>query len=631
MHSTASSRPDKSGHNAGEGNVPAPPSPCLAKSKPTPSLRKARAILKKAKQCAEIAPVNEIARLFLTGAFKLDSESEPTLELLIDCLHHFGRPDHAAFFRSSLEALPSSAPIQTPGPPLDSVSAPQDKPHSANDTTLTRTNGDWGQTVSIDPSSTAFPFKPGPFEIKLNQLVHDRHDMYRDILKEDVKPSWRSHEENASQINSQVRIYLNRSRPVTAAYHDEFTPPFDGYLLGRGFGPIDRFPSPEENSTQQLSAPQRLSLARARALTQSREYASKAVLARLELLAARLRLHVRERLERDVNEMSLRWRRSQDREESRKVALGRVHELIERIDGGIVVGARVFAFGSVTCGLALGDSDIDITVFIPGIPAADLDDGEDDFCSKDIRIRALRALERVAISMRMQAVTLVDRTRVPVLRYYDAVAKVEVDVTLGNESSILLSRLIRGHVSFDGRIWTLCMLVKNWAKNRAVCGAIGKFINPLGWVIMTIFFLQHVARPRVATLLHVRKPQRSTDDAAFARIFPVPWRSHIGDGCNRRPVSVLLSEMFHFFGHEFDFRNEIISLNLQRRTDVVEFLGRKSSSPLFIEQPLRARENVVSYVDHENMELTKHELRRAAELCRSSGDLDQILCPNYEN
>lgn len=451
-------------------------------------------------------------------------------------------------------------------------------------------------------------------------MLYQRASTHDYLLPGRAFPVWCERKEREDGVSIEVHIRLVREKEIVEAFQDEFKCSFSGNIVGRGSAVIEASPS------------LRRSHARVQALERARESAARAALAQFDLLTERVRHLASARLEEEVFRRCEKWRKHHASDDRRELALGRVHDIIRNINDGLIVGTRVHAFGSATSGLALHDSDLDVSIVMPGLSTSEQDKGEDDFGAKDCRVNALFALERAACNVHMTNVTVADRARVPVLRYYDPIARMDVDVTVGNDSSIVLSRLIRAHVTHDARVWSVCMLVKDWAKYRGISGTARKFINPLAWSVMVIFFLQHVARPRVADLYHVRR--RGPDaggDPAQACIVRMGWKTHRGDGRSVTTASELLTQFFHFFGYEFDFKSEAISVNFNSRCTVVDLLGRNSSSALFVEQPLHFRENIVSYVDHDNMRLTIEELRRAARMCVADGRLNNIISPPDED
>ena len=209
------------------------------------------------------------------------------------------------------------------------------------------------------------------------------------------------------------------------------------------------------------------------------------------------------------------------------------------------------------------------------------------------------------------------------LRYWDPVSRMNVDVTIISDTSILLCRLLRKHLMSDSRVWELAMMVKYWAKRRKISGTPEGFINPMGWTIMVIFFLQHIASPRIGSLFRVKKGTNKN----YESIVKVPWASCQKLGFSHESTSDLLIKFFDFFANSFEFDKTAISLGTQHMTQFSNTGGH--SAPIFIEQPLIRGVNLVSYISASSVQLTKIELRRACDVCRTVGKLDELCRTRY--
>lgn len=394
--------------------------------------------------------------------------------------------------------------------------------------------------------------------------------------------------------------------------------------------------------------------------------------------------HARKSLSIGVEKQMIKWLEIRDFERQRfRDAFDNATGLLSRCDNGMLYGASLRLFGSTTSGLALGDSDLDLCVLVPGLssnkrfdsivpnesdgeeePTNGVDErrqavrrGEDDRQREVLherKVAVLRVLERQACQedKLYHHVSLIRSAKVPVLKFRDRNARVFVDISVGNGSAVLLSRLFRKHVEYDRRVWFLCMVMKQWARNRGICGVYEGHINSMGWVIMAIFFLQHVAKPAVATMFQYERIPRTQieqdddvendegespcgpdayegclyDDWAENWILhQIPLASQEHLGISKTVASALMTQFFKFFANEFDFKREVISLGLKRRTKIYDFLGRHVNWQIFIEQPLKPKENIVKHVEIDGLKETAHELARAAHICENKGDMFQLL------
>lgn len=280
-------------------------------------------------------------------------------------------------------------------------------------------------------------------------------------------------------------------------------------------------------------------------------------------------------------------------------------------------GCRLLLYGSASTGMPLAHSDVDIALVLPGMPKHGAVERQPQEPKKK---SVLFYLEDWAKKAKMHNVYVVDTARIPVLRYRDAVAQVDVDITISTDRPILLSRFIRRHLQKDVRVWELCMAVKYWAKRRNVSGTPDGFINPIGWTIMAIFFLQHIVSPPIAGLFRVKGVFTNT-----STIVPVPWLSCTKRGRNNHTTSQLLARFFQFFGEEFKFDKSAVSINCQCLADADEVRTNTANDVVYIEQPMHFRANVVSHVKEDALRLTRRELRRAFSECSTKGDAFRVF------
>lgn len=287
-------------------------------------------------------------------------------------------------------------------------------------------------------------------------------------------------------------------------------------------------------------------------------------------------------------------------------AFKRARDLIFSSAHDGLYSAKVFLYGSASTGLVLGDSDIDVAVAVP--ISKSLENPRD--AHADILAFLQRSVERS-----MSDVELIPKAKVPVLRYHDQDAKVDVDITIANDKSVLLSRLLRKHLKCDVRIWELCMAVKYWARRRRISGTPEGHINPMGWIVMVIYFLQHHVSPSIGNLFKIKG-----SDPAHAVITQVPWSKSKGCGRSQAKTGELLLQFFEFFGYKFDFANQAISINMQCPETVRALIAKQHGGVVFIEQPLQLGVNVVDYVKATTLDIIRTELRRGYNICKITGD-----------
>lgn len=319
-----------------------------------------------------------------------------------------------------------------------------------------------------------------------------------------------------------------------------------------------------------------------------------------------------------LEDMLRRWRLSDYSARCYK-AFDRTRDLIISSNKGNVYGASVSLYGSVPTGLVLGDSDIDVAISVPSLCSEDT--RENDEMRKQKGVEILHYLCRAAKKDGMEKAFVIGNARVPVLRYFDRETQVDVDVTLNNDRSLLLSRLMRKHLQTDRRIWELCMIVKHWAKQRNVIGVPQGHINAMGWMLMVIFFMQHLVVPRIGRLCRTKEKH-----SRYATIVEVPWRTIGRSGRNLDGIQKLVIEFFRVFGYEFDYEREAISVNLGERAQIKDVSTGAIDVALFIEQPLAPGKNVVEHVSRRNLEIARREMKKAySTLCAQTDDVSRVF------
>ncbi len=307
----------------------------------------------------------------------------------------------------------------------------------------------------------------------------------------------------------------------------------------------------------------------------------------------------------------------------------RVSELACSGRGADMFGYKLNVFGSMPTELALDGSDLDMNITLPPekylrTPEDDEDENEGkakhymkkkdeagagDEYPRDVAKNVLIHLKPFIARGGMTNVQCITSARVPLLKFTDPQTNIDVDLTVSNLDGALQSRLLRHHLRVDSRIWELAVIVRFWAKQRNVSGLTAGFINPLGWTVMVIYFMQHIAFPPIGKLFKVQK-SNSTKAAREDCIEKVKWQSSSMDGVNRKDIDQLVKQFFREFS-SFPFDKKVISLNTQNPREKSDYaqnseLGR--ACPITIEQPLLRNRNIVGYVSESCMKETKNQM-----------------------
>lgn len=554
-----------------------------------PTLGKVKKVLKSCVQKGNFAPLPGILNLLRSGAVTGDTIC---FNLLSACALNSGNKDILAEIKEAKEKL-----LDDTSRDSEQVSTKERDP-APNPNEQLDQEGDDGQVEEReDEDMEEQPDDPIDWVAKLEAVVNQPAGVYETFVSSiRSRPKWVTEADNFSNmLRVRLQINLDVSQSTRRRFGDEVT----GLGVWR-YGPTD--------DTHEGS----------RVYNRAAKVAAKECFLALEKIGQEVTSKAAQNLDASLSEYFYAWQRA-DFSRACAKAYQRAKDLvISDVHAGLY-GARVFMYGSGSTGLALGSSDVDIAVALPGKPGA-IEASKNE---RQVRVKTevLSLLRRCAVKAKMETVCLIDTAKIPVLRYWDPEAKVDVDITLSKDNPILLSRFMRRHMQSDVRMWELCMCVKYWAKKRNVSGVFPEgFINSIGWTIMVIFFLQHIASPRVGSLFRIKGKKSN-----HCTIVHVPWQSDcLQDTQSRQTSSALLTRFFQFYGHEFDFKEHAISLNCQTLCDAKEARINKNS-PLFIEHPLVRGTNVVGHVTANSLERTLKEMRRGYFECLTAGDAEVLL------
>ncbi|KAI8912593.1 hypothetical protein EDD86DRAFT_245480 [Gorgonomyces haynaldii] len=133
--------------------------------------------------------------------------------------------------------------------------------------------------------------------------------------------------------------------------------------------------------------------------------------------------------------------------------LQRMQRIIDQAAPGF---CRLALFGSSLTGLGFGTSDVDMSL----IPLQ-----LEDFDHKYANVRTLGKLFKAA---GMRQVEVITGARVPIVKFYDPVESLNVDLNVGHSLGVHNSGLLKAYTELDPRVKPLIMLVKYWAKRKDI-------------------------------------------------------------------------------------------------------------------------------------------------------------------
>lgn len=189
-----------------------------------------------------------------------------------------------------------------------------------------------------------------------------------------------------------------------------------------------------------------------------------------------------------------------------------------------------------------------------------------------------KLLHTKAFALNIKLIT----ARVPIIKLYDKINKLNVTLNLNQEVSIRNTILIRDYVKMDWRLAPLVMVLKQWAKENHINSAVDKSISNYSWTLMVVHYLQVVEPPVLPCLqkLNPRRydPRQPIEQAVLAWRKPPPkWRSN-----NNSNLRTLLRSMLHYYAYGFHYDQDVISIREGHaiRKDVVIATSRDVPSRL---------------------------------------------------
>lgn len=239
-------------------------------------------------------------------------------------------------------------------------------------------------------------------------------------------------------------------------------------------------------------------------------------------------------------------------------------------------GARINVYGSAGNGLGLHSADVDMSLNVPNAVTAlhGCESGKNE-SSKII-------LSRLAIIMERSGMTILSQfldARVPVIKMYDSISKLQVDVCMNNNLAVLNTQLLRAYVDLDERFRYVCILVKYWAKRRDLNDTYHGTLSSYGYTLLVIHYLQTLDPPVLPCLQRMvngkevksddKIPREMTDNGEsklYNTYFDRSVTSKTYESKNTDPVHELLLGFFHYFAYVFCYRTDLASIRLGKRT-----------------------------------------------------------------
>eukprot|EP00897_Mesotaenium_endlicherianum_P000852 jgi/Mesen1/10768/ME000091S10296 len=235
--------------------------------------------------------------------------------------------------------------------------------------------------------------------------------------------------------------------------------------------------------------------------------------------------------------------------------MDRLNKVLDQVY--ICEGGKLVPFGSFESNFYTPWGDLDLSLECP----YDFSGMRRDNC-KRLKVDILRAVCKKLLKLGgVYDVQLLAQARVPVLMFVDRRTGLACDITVGNDSALLKSRVLRWVSQLDDRIRHLIFLVKCWAKAQSINDPKTGTLNSYALSLLLLFHLQTRSPPLVPPLQDILtvndSPKLACDAESRARKKELAFdacearlKALLADGYAQRNTSTL-GELFSSFFAQF--------------------------------------------------------------------------------
>ncbi|KAJ7182663.1 hypothetical protein C8R43DRAFT_1228986 [Mycena crocata] len=319
--------------------------------------------------------------------------------------------------------------------------------------------------------------------------------------------------------------------------------------------------------------------------------------------------------------------------ESRKKTLASVQEAIQARYGAQYT---VQLFGSARYGISSPSSDLDMVIMDPARAHGFSPDRREKPIPHIYRIKPLAEVLRRA---GFKIIEAVEGASVPIVKFQDPQTGHSCDINVNDRLGAINSDLIKRYCQLNPLLIDIILYIKRWAKPLGLNSPGARGNHPItfssyGLVMMTIGFLQYrgllpnlqeglppLNKRSIKGTFWLRLPKKICCDVRYneAKDWTPP---------EVVPTHQALQDWFKFWGSEFDFKTEIMS---------IRHGGRIQESSLVLERPFRGvLRNIDPFIHTKNISqnISRDSLNEFRFLCRQESilpDFDQKISRLFGN
>ncbi|CAG9463268.1 unnamed protein product [Pedinophyceae sp. YPF-701] len=241
-----------------------------------------------------------------------------------------------------------------------------------------------------------------------------------------------------------------------------------------------------------------------------------------------------------------------------------------------------------------------------------------------------KVVEEVAAVIReagMEGVEAITTSRIPLLKFKHRETRVSCDITINNLLALYNTRMLADYCRIDDRLRRITMIIKHWAKQRAINEAYRGTLSSYCYAVMAIHLLQTQDPPILPCLQDPRRnfPERIVngyntgyDEAAVDSLTNFGQQNQMGLG-------LLLWNFFLYWHVRHDYLSDVVSIRTPGGFVSKEQKGWTKRQGLdrhliCIEDPFNVDHDLGRVVDKDSMKILGKEFRVAVETLRYNGD-----------
>ncbi|XP_045033148.1 poly(A) RNA polymerase GLD2 isoform X2 [Daphnia magna] len=214
--------------------------------------------------------------------------------------------------------------------------------------------------------------------------------------------------------------------------------------------------------------------------------------------------------------------------------------------GLYIVGSSVSGFGGES-------SDMDLCLVISG------HDVDQRFHALEYLYRVQKALKQCRFLTKLDVI----RAKVPILRFYDSITNLEVDLNFNNIVGIRNTHLLKTYAQLDWRVRPLVLAVKLWARQHDINEAKSMTMSSYSLTLMVIYYLQAGVHVPVLPCLQKVRAERFWPEGDIRRLQTFTEEElKVLRSNNHMTLGQLFAGFLDYYAHHFNYGAHAMSIRL---------------------------------------------------------------------